>query len=254
MQTAVITGASSGIGKILALRLAEQGYNLILVARRQAELEELAAQLKVDVQIVTADLTNTADLERVADILTTDTSITMLINNAGTTVLSTFTDGPISKQLDQITLNLLAPVRLSHAVLQGFKQRNQGTLVNIGSAIAFHSLPVTSVYSGTKAFLDKFSQGLQEEYKDTNVRIVLAAPAGVATEIYEKAGVPKSAFDPSLFMTIDDCVNAILSGIEKNEVLILPSVEDDRLFQEYEAARLKLFAATQTGKLASRYA
>lgn len=253
MQTAVITGASSGLGKTFAIRLAEQGYNLILVARRQAELEALAAQLSVNVQIVTADLTNTADLERVADILTTDTSIAMLINNAGTSVMSTFTDGAYAKQLDQITLNLVAPVRLSHAVLQGFKQRNQGTLVNIGSAIGFHSLAMTSVYSGTKAFLDKFSQGLQEEFKGTNVKIILAAPAGVTTEIYEKAGIPLSAFDPSLFMTIDDCVNAILSGIAKNEMLILPSVEDYQLFENYEAARLKLFGATQTGKPASRY-
>jgi short-subunit dehydrogenase len=253
MQTAVITGASSGLGKAFAIRLAEQGYNLVLVARRQAELEALAAQLPVDVKIVTADLTNTADLERVAHILATDTSISLLINNAGTTVLSTFTESSYAKQQEQITLNLVAPVRLSHAVLQGFKQRNQGTLVNIGSAIGFHSLAATSVYSGTKAFLDKFSQGLQEEFKGTGVRIVLAAPAGVATDIYEKAGVPLSAFDPALFMTIDDCVNAILSGIEKNEVMIMPSVEDEQLFQDYEAARLKLFAATQTGKPASRY-
>lgn len=253
MQTAVITGASSGLGRTFAIQLAQQGYNLILVARRQAELEELAAQLSVNVQIVIADLTNTADLERVADILTTDTSITMLINNAGTSVMSTFTEGSYAKQLDQITLNLVAPVRLSHAVLQGFKQRNQGTLVNIGSVIGFHSLPVTSVYAGTKAFLDRFSQGLQEEFKGTNVKIILAAPAGVTTDIYDKAGVSLSSFDPAIFMTIDDCVHAILSGIAKNEVMILPSVEDYQLFLDYDNARLKLFGTTQTGRPASRY-
>src|SRR5690349_15991197 len=105
MQTAVITGASSGLGKAFAIRLAEQGYNLILVARRKAELEQLAAQLKVDVKIIVADLTNSADVERVANVLTTDTSISMLINNAGTSVLSTFTEGALAKQLEQINLN-----------------------------------------------------------------------------------------------------------------------------------------------------
>lgn len=253
MQTAVITGASSGLGKAFAIRLAAQGYQLILVARRQAELEKLAGELNGNVQIVAADLTNTADLERVANVLEADTSITMLINNAGTSVLSTFTEGDLSKQLDQIQLNLVAPVRLTHAIAKGFKQRNLGTIVNIGSAVGFNSLTFTSVYSGTKAFLDKFTQGLQEEFKDTHVKIILAAPAGVATEIYEKAGISLSSFDPALMMTIDDCVDAILSGIEKKELTILPSVEDYQLFQDYEKARLKLFGATQTGKPASRY-
>ena len=253
MQTAVITGASSGLGKTFAIRLAEQGYNLILVARRQAELEQLAAQLKVDVRIIVADLTNTADVERVANVLTTDTSISMLINNAGTSVLSTFTEGSLAKQLEQINLNLVAPVQLSYAVAQGFKQRNQGTIINIGSAVGFHSLVFTSVYSGTKAFLDKFSQGLQEEFKGTNVKIILAAPAGVATDIYDKAGIPLSSFDPALMMTVDNCVDAILNGVAKGETVILPSVEDYQLFLDYEQARIKLFGATQTGKPASRY-
>jgi short-subunit dehydrogenase len=253
MQTAVITGASSGLGKAFAIRLADQGYNLILVARRQAELEQLAAQLKVNVKIITADLTNRADVEKVANVFTTDTSISLLINNAGTTVLSTFTDSSLAKQLEQINLNLVAPVHLSHAAAQGFKQRNQGTIINIGSAIGFNSLAFTTVYSGTKAFLDKFSQGLQEEFKGTNVKVVLAAPAGVATDIYDKAGIPLSSFDPALMMTIDNCVDAILSGVARGETVILPSVEDYQLFQDYEQARMKLFGATQTGKPASRY-
>jgi len=98
-----------------------------------------------------------------------------------------------------------------------------------------------------------FTLGLQEELKDTKVIVQLVAPAAVATDIYEVSGIPLSAFDPALVMTIENCVDAALSGLDQGEYTTLPSVENYQLFKDYDEARLKLFAATQTGQPASRY-
>lgn len=257
MGTAVVTGASSGLGSVFAERLAQRGYNLILVARREERLETLAKKLRqqynVEVENMVADLSVMTDLEKVADTVSKDTKITMLVNNAGTSTLAPFIGTPVQKQLAMINLNITALTLMANAVLPGFKQRDQGTLINIGSAIGLYSLAFTGIYSGTKGYVASFTMGLQEELKDTKVVVQLAAPAAVATEIYDIGGIPLSAFDPALVMTIENCVDAVLSGLDQGEQITFPSVENHDLFKDYDEARLKLFAATQTGQPASRY-
>jgi len=257
MGTAVVTGASSGLGEVSAERLAQRGYDLILVARREERLETLAKKLReqysIEVENIVADLSAMADLEKVADAISGNAKITMLVNNAGTTTLAPFIGTPVQKQLAMINLNITALTLLSGAVLPGFKQRDRGTLINIGSAVGFHSLAFTGIYSGTKGYVANFTMGLQEELKDTKVIVQLVAPAAVATKIYEVGGIPLSAFDPALVMTIENCVDAALSGLDQGEHTTLPSVENYQLFKDYDEARLKLFAATQTGRPASRY-
>ncbi len=257
LGTAIVTGASAGIGATYAKRLAARGYDLILVARRPDRLEKLAASLRAAhaVRVTThpADLAQPRDLEGVAEILEHDEAITILINNAGVATLA-----PVAKTgidaLDAMTdVNISALVRLSQAAVTAFKKRNRGTLVNIGSVLGFHTLPFSAAYSGTKGYVMNFTRGLQEEVAGTDVVVQLVAPSATATDIWESAGVPLSTFEPDKVMSTDDLVDAALAGLDQGESITLPSVEDPQLFVDYENARLKLLAASQTGKAASRY-
>lgn len=258
LGTAVVTGASSGLGALFAERLAERGYNLKLVARREDRLnalsEKLTAQYGIKVTNLVADLGASADLEKVANDLSADESITLLINNAGTTTLAPIAQTPVAQQKEMIDVNITAVVLLSNAVLPRFVARNEGTLINIASIMALHSFPVSAIYSGSKAFVALYTSGLQQELKDTNVRVQLVNPAGTATEIWDLGGMPLSSLDPATVMTIEDCVDAALSGLDQNETVTFPSVNNQELIDAYQKASLDLFISGQTGKPADRYA
>jgi short-subunit dehydrogenase len=253
---AVITGASSGIGKVYADRLAKRGYNLLLVARRGDRLEELAQQLRndqgVSAETLVADLGNPADLKKVANAIATDSRITMLVNSAGTSKMAPSIEVPLAEVDRQLDVNARALTHLSLAVLPGFKERDRGTIINIGSVLSFYALPLTTAYSGTKGHV-MFTFGLQQEVADTNVFVKLVLPASTATEIWDIAGVGLNILDPATIMTAEDCVDAALAGLDRRETVTLPSVEDPKLWAAFDDARLKLFAASQTGKPASRY-
>jgi short-subunit dehydrogenase len=258
---AVVTGASSGIGKVYAERLAKRGYNLLLIARRGDRLEELAQQLRKDkdkdqgltVETLVADLGNPADLKKVADTMAADDRITMLVNNAGTSKFASSTRVPLADVDQQMDVNSKALTHLSLAVLPGFKERNRGTIINIGSVLSFYVTPNTTAYSGTKGQVMLFTMGLQKELADTKVIVQLVLPATTATEIWDVAGVGLKALDPATIMTAEDCVDAALAGLDRGETVTLPSVDDPQLWAAFDEARLKLFAASQTGKPASRY-
>jgi len=255
--TAVVTGASSGIGKVYADRLAKRGYDLLLIARRGERLEELAQQLRKDqgvsVETLVADLGNSADLKKVADTIAADNRITMLVNNAGTSKFASSTRVPLADVDQQMDVNSKALTHLSLAVLPGFKDRNRGTIINIGSVLSFYVTPNTTAYSGTKGQVMLFTMGLQKELADTKVIVQLVLPATTATELWDVAGVGLKALDPATIMTAEDCVDAALAGLDRGETVTLPSVDDAQLWAAFDNARLKLFAASQTGKPASRY-
>lgn len=257
MGTAVITGASSGLGEVFAERLAKRGYDLKLVARRKDRLDAIAEKLEnqygVKVNNLVADLGSQADLEKVAEDLRTDDSITLLINNAGTSTLSPVTATTIDKQKEMVNVNITALMVLSNAVLPQFIAKNEGILINIASVLGFYTLPISAVYSGTKGFVVQYTKGLQEEVKGTNVHVQLVNPATTATEIWEVGGVPLSALEQSTIMTTEDCVDAILAGLDQGELITHPSVNDQNLIDNYENARIKLFQGSQSGKPAERY-
>jgi short-subunit dehydrogenase len=252
LGTAVVTGASSGIGKVYAQKLAQRGFDLILVARRAERLSELAEQLKakhgVTVTNIVADLSKSEDLERVAQTLESDSSITLLVNNAGTSVMGLFVEAKPRRIADMLHVNVLALTRLALAVLPGFRQRDRGTLINIGSVLGYYGYPGTSSYSGTKAYVLTFTRGLQAEVAGSNVKVQLVAPAGTATEGWDSTTV-----DSSIVMTAEDCVDASLKGLDMQEPTTLPSVEDLHLLANYETAAGALMGASQTGKPANRY-
>jgi short-subunit dehydrogenase len=255
--TAVVTGASAGIGKVYAERLAARGYDLILVARRADRLTEISAALRskhgVSVETVVADLSNAAEIERVATALERTESISVLVNNAGTSTLGASSELRGADLAAMDILNCHALAKLSLAVLPIFKAKNSGTLVNIGSVLGFQSLPVSSVYSATKAYVYAFTRGLQQELAGTNVRVQLVLPAATATDIWELSGVPLSVLDPEVVMTVDDCVNAAIAGLDLGEEVTMPSVENVGLLKAFDEARTSLLVASQSGKPAARY-
>lgn len=257
VPVAVVTGASSGIGAIFAGRFAARGYDLLLVARRIDRLRELAKTLSalhgIDVQTIEADLTQESGLARVEERLRSDERIALLVNNAGNGKLSSTVDMSDADTASTIALNVIAPTRLARAVLPSFIKRNAGAIINIGSVMAFNSLPITTLYSATKAYVLTLSRGLQAELAGTPIRVQVVLPAGTATEFYDQSGVPLSAFDPAVVMTTEDLVDAALVGFDNGEDVTLPSVDDIELWTKYDKAQRTLFTSTQVGIPAARY-
>lgn len=255
--TAVVTGASSGIGKVYAQRLAARGHDVLLVARRADRLQALAEAIGrehgVRAEVLAADLADPADLARVARRLEEDASVTMLVNNAGTAIDRRIAEADVASLESLNAINVDALVRLSRAVLPGFRARNSGTLVNIGSVLGFHSLPTSGAYSATKSFVLTFTRALQDEFADTGVVVQLVAPAATATDIWEHAGTSVDAMDPATVMSVDDLVDAALAGLDQGEKITLPSLEDPQLFIDYDNARLRMMGSVLSGKPASRY-
>lgn len=253
---ALVTGASSGIGAVYARRLAGRGHSLILVARRIDRLEKLAAELTgefgVDARPLAADLTGEEGLGRIENLLRTET-VDMLINNAGMGPITSTAELSDEAAAATLALNVSAVMRLTRAVLPGMRSRRRGSIVNIGSVMAFHAMPVTSLYSATKAFVLTYSRAIASEVETDGVRVQAVLPAGTVTDFYDNAGVPLSSFDPGVFMTAEQLVDAALAGFDRGEEVTLPSVHDLGLWEVYDTAREKLFAGTQNGSPAPRY-
>lgn len=256
-EAVLITGASSGLGKVFAEKFAERGYNLVLVARREERLENLATELSHtfgnEVKSIVADLGSETGLKKVEDYLENDDSISILINNAGTSTIAPLAQTSISKQREMIDVNIIALMRLSNAILPQFINRKKGNLINIASILGYHALSGSAIYSGTKAFVVQYTRGLQEELKDTDIVVQLVCPATTATEIWDVSGIGLSALDKSTIMTADNCVEAAIAGLEKRELITFPSIDDEQVINDYETARMNLLKHSQSGKPASRY-
>lgn len=253
---AVITGASSGIGAIYADRFARRGFDLVLVARRADRLQSLAdaisAKHGVRVAPLAADLATAEGQDSVVQLLASDPAISVLVNNAGTARLAPVAASTEQDLASQLALNITALTRLTHAALPGFKERKQGTIINIASVLGLHTLPISAVYSGTKSFVVAFTRGLEQELEGTGVKVQAVLPAATATELWDASGVPLAALAPETVMAADAMVDAALYALDQGESLTLPSVADSSLIERHEQARVALFAAAQTGKVAPR--
>ena len=256
LGTAVVTGASSGIGSVYADRLAARGYDLLLAARRVDRLEQRAAELKrrhgVRVEIAAVDLSKGEDLERFASRLRDAEKVSVLVNNAGLAHMSSSLQLTAAKAQEEINVNVTAVVQLSLAVLPRFAAKNAGILINISSVLSLFALPISTNYSSTKAFVTAFTQGLQQEFKATGVRIQAVLPATTATEIWDKVG-GVSALNPASVMSAEACVDAALAGLDAGELVTFPSLEKDTLWSDVERARGAVRAVVNTGTPATRY-
>ncbi len=255
--TALITGASSGIGAVYADRLAKRGYDLILVARNEDRLKALSARLGEDtgrsVKVIVADLNNKADLARVEQVLRTDASITVLVNNAGTAITDDLASADPERLESMIQLNVLAPSRLALAATPGFVARGRGTLINISSALALAPERLHGSYSGTKAYLLNLSLKLQQEVAGTGVRVQVVLPGATRTAIWEKAGTDIASLPPSIVMDVDEMVDAALVGLDRGEGVTIPSLPDIADWEAYEAARKQMIPNLSRSSPAPRY-
>ena len=255
--TALVTGASAGIGAVYADRLARRGHDLILVARDRERLAALAGRLSEETgqstQVLAADLAAKADLALVADVLRTDSSITLLVNNAGVAMSGDLAEADPDHLERMIQLNVLAPSLLARAVIPGFVARGRGTLINISSVLALAPERFNGSYSGTKAYLLNLSLRLQQELAGKGVRVQVVLPGATRTAIWEKAGTDIAALPPSIVMDVDDMVDAALAGLERGETVTIPSLPDMADWEAYEAARQNMGPKLSLNTPAARY-
>ncbi len=255
--TALVTGASSGIGAIYADRLARRGYNLILVARNRGRLDGLAKRLSDEtgrvVEVVTADLTDKADLARIEALLRTDASITALVNNAGVGATAPLLDADVEKMDDLIALNVRALTRLTYAAVPGFVARGGGAIINIASVVAVGPEILNGVYGGSKAFVLALSQSLHHELKDRNIHVQAVLPGATATEFWGIAGTPVEHLPSEIVMPAEDMVDAALTGFDLGELVTIPALPDAADWDAYEGARQTLLPNLSHSTAAARY-
>jgi short-subunit dehydrogenase len=243
-NTALITGASSGIGAIYADRLARRGHDLILVARNRDKLQTLAASITDttgrNVEVVVADLGDRADLARVEDILRRDASITTLVNNAGVGTHTALLDSDVERMEAMIDLNVTALMRLTYAAVPGFVARGAGTIINIASIVAVAPEQLNGVYGGSKAFVQAFTTSLNHELAGKGLRIQSVLPGATATDFWEVGGLPIEHLPAGIVMRADDMVDAALAGLDLGETSTIPALRDAALWDAFEAARAAL--------------
>jgi len=254
---ALITGASAGIGKSYAQKLARRGYDLVLVARDGARLEALAAELAehgATSQVLVADLTQSADVARVEQVLETDSAIAFFLNNAGVAPVAPLLQTPVEVIERLIALNVTAATRLALAAGRAFVVRKSGTIVNMASIVALNPERFNGVYSGSKAFLLALSHAMTRELTENGVTIQTVLPGAVRTEIWERAGTDVSTrLPPERIMDVDEMVEAALKGLELGERITIPSLPDARQLADAEAARLTLGPNLSWAHPAERY-
>ena len=178
-RIAVITGATSGIGAAYARRFAQEGYDLILTGRRtdiiESEAEEIRKVYGTEVEVITADLSYESETERLVEEIQ-GKQVEILVNNAGFGVSRLYQDSDLEIMEQMARLGVLTPMRLIHAVLPGMKESGRGTIINLSSGSIFLLIPGNAVYSGIKAFLKTFTEGLRLDLAGTGVKVLAVCP------------------------------------------------------------------------------
>jgi short-subunit dehydrogenase len=255
--TALVTGASFGIGAVYADRLAKRGYDLILVARNGERLKALASELPSrtgrSVTPLVADLGDRAALAKVEAVLRDDPNITMLVNNAGTASLAPLLSSDVDQMEAMIALNVTALTRLTYAAAPAFVARGVGTIVNIGSVVAVAPERLNGVYGASKAYVLALTQSLHHELADKGVRVQVVMPAATATDIWEKGGLHYSKLPAGTVMSTEAMVDAALAGLDQGELVTIPPLQDGDDWTRFEAARLALAPRFAKADPAPRY-
>lgn len=254
--TALITGASTGIGAVYADRLAKRGYDLILVARDAARLDALARRLTgetgVKAEVLRADLLNRADLAKVEQRLRDDATITLLVNNAGIAATGGILDVDTDALERIVQLNAVVPTRLASVAARGLVAR-KGAIINIASVLALAPELLNGVYSGTKAHILNLSQSLALELEPHGVRVQAVLPGATRTEIWERSGTDPNALPAEWVMGVDELVDAALLGFDRGETVTIPPLEEIEEFETLTAIRLGLHGKLSRDRAASRY-
>jgi len=254
---ALITGASAGIGQAFARRLARDGYDLIIVARNRERLEALAKQLHGDhgvaVEPLPADLTDTAELRVVEDVIGSHESLDLLVNNAGFGTAGQFAKLDAGKEEEEIRLNVLALVRLTRAAIPGMVARGRGAIINVSSMAGFAPAPYNATYGATKAFVNSFTEALYEELRGTGIQVQALCPGFTRTEFQERAGIDTSGVPAFAWMSAEAVVDAALDGLRRGDVVCVPGMAN-RVVATLTSAVPRSLTRRITGRLLRDFA
>lgn len=258
-RLAMVTGASSGIGEAFAEQLAADGWDLVLVARRRDRLEDVAARVKsahgVAASVLDVDLADAVQLEALCA-EAAELPLGLLVNNAALAHYKPFSTLPAAQAQELVELNVLAPVLLTRAVLDGMIARGEGAVINVASLLAFSGawdqpyLPQRAVYAASKSFLVTFTQNLARELEGSGVRAQVVCPGVVRSEFHSRQGVDMSEVPR---MEPASLVQASLADLARGVVVSIPGADDDAVLAAIEAAAATLVPFTRTVELPERY-
>ena len=255
---AVVTGASSGIGRSYAERLASNGMDVVVVARRLEALNALKRELErggARVRTIVADLARAEDVQRLGAELAT-LPVELLVNNAGVAHYMPFAQLPVERARELVDVNALAPVLLTRAVIPGMVERGRGAIINVASLLAFSGaarapqLPQRAVYAATKAFLLTFTEILAAELAGSGVKIQVVCPGVVRSEFHSRQGIDMSQVPR---MEPDQIVTASLSDLERGVVVSIPAMPDESAKARFDDAASTLLGVARRTELPERY-
>ena len=232
--TAIVTGASSGIGEEFARQLAGQGYDLLLISRREellrSQAQELNLKYGVKVDVMVADLSLPQGIQQVESAIKACPSLQVLVNNAGFGVIGDFSEVEVSRHLDMISVHVLAPVALCRAAITGMIARHQGAIINVASVAAFTPLGGSVSYNATKAYLVTFSQSLAFELQGTGVRVQALCPGFTHTGFHSTPEFLKggglNGVPGFMWMAAPDVVRLSLNALKHNRVIFVPGFKN----------------------------
>ncbi|RNI25298.1 SDR family NAD(P)-dependent oxidoreductase [Flexivirga caeni] len=225
MATALVTGASAGIGKTFATQLAQRGQDLVLVARTQSRLEELKAELEkrysVSVEVLPADLSERLDIGAVADRLA-DASrpVDLLVNNAGFGLKLPFLRNDIRDEEEMLTVLVRAVMVLSHAAALSMRDRGHGAIVNVSSVAGYLA---SGTYSAAKSWVTVFSESLSSELRGSGVTVTALCPGFTRTEFHSRSGIRHNGFPDFMWLQADSLVEQCLADVDRGKVISIPS-------------------------------
>jgi short-subunit dehydrogenase len=255
--TALITGASSGLGAIYADRLARRGFDLVLVARGKETLAAVARSITNTTgraaTTVQADLGKAEDVHRVESILRNDASITMLVNNAGVGSVEPLLEANVDDMERMIEINVVALTRLVYAAVPAFVGRKRGTIANLASALALAPGLFNGVYGASKAFVVALTQSLDKELAGSGLRFQAVLPGAIATEFWKASGGSLDHLPERAVMCPEDAVDSALAGLDLGELITLPSLPDISEWEAYDGARRNLIPKISLHTPAERY-
>src|SRR5438128_5986411 len=229
---AIITGASTGIGKALAFEFAAGGFNVLLIARNRAALAEVAAECsdkyRVETEVVLADLSRTDSIETlITSLASKPRHFEVLVNNAGFGIHGDFASTDIQQNIQLLNVQLTAALRLMKAVLPGMTGRRSGRILNVASVYSFSPVPFQSVYAACKAFLLSFSSAVHNELKGTGITVTVFCPGVTQTEFRTRAGIGQKR--TSAGMTAEEAARVAYAETRRGKHIVVPGLVN-RLF------------------------
>jgi short-subunit dehydrogenase len=257
VRKAIVTGASTGIGAVYARKLAQRGFDLIMVARNAERLESNASRIRQETgraaEVIVADLANSLEVSKIVGRIADDAAVAFLVNNAGISMQGGMLKNSLAEAEALIAVNITAPTLLSIAAAKAFAKRGGGGVVNVSSITAFAPEMFDGAYSGSKNYLINLTISLASETKDAGVRFQAVLPGPTDTEMWARGQVPESVIPRSMIMNAEDLVTAALVGFDRGETMTLPTVADESVWAAFEAARQGLRTSLAAGRPAPRY-